>query len=862
MVYIQGNNRMFRKLILLFISMVGIFSSSVWAVGLGEYELNSGLNQPLNAKITLLSAGELSEHEVHASLASLQEFEKVGVERLFFLNNIRFETVRDSDGNVEIHLTSREPIKEPFLNFLIELNWPNGRMIREYTFLLDPPVFEESKSSTIEKTKSSKSAERNAPQTRSTSSSSTRTQTKPSFTGTSYGPVSSSDTLWSIASKTRPNNQVSIHQTLVAIYRANPHAFLNGNINNLKRGEVLNIPDAGSIAQVPHRAALQDVVVQNKEWRSGGARRIVQNSTSGGATKQVSGEARLSLSTPSGSNSDSAANSSGMRAQLENAENKLVESQEKSATLQAENEELKARLSDVLSQLESLKASGAINIEDAELAALAKGKDSSGAEESSDSEIKAGEAEGGELSSSDESISSGDEMSSSIGSESNEQSADSSGINGTSGTEQATDSKAADAASENKAITKPAVSQPTNRPVFDAGKPPSNDIMGLSPMYWGAIGGVLILVAFAVFWRMRKRMEEEDFQDDLVASAGAGTMDTTETFELPDVGDDMLVELDMDDDSDSDTDSDEENFDPIGEADIYIAYGKYEQAESLLKEAIDDNPIRSDLKVKLMECYAETEDKEQFDSLAQEVSQAVDAEEWNDQISELREKAFAGASESDDEFDLPSTEDIFGEDDSFDSELDNVASDDSARADSLDESDDDEFDIDMDLGGDDDIDLSDDDIGLDELDSSEAVTETFDALDDEEFSLDDGELGSDSLDDDVLEAEGMDDESLDDLGDDFSLDIEEGEEDSISLDDDDMSLDLDDDDFSFDDDEDDFGSDDEAQGEDEIATKLDLARAYIDMGDSDGAKEILGEVVSEGSEEQRAEAKALLDKVD
>ena len=90
---------MFRKLILLLVSMVSIFSGSALAVGLGEYELNSGLNQPLNAKITLLSAGELSEHEVHASVASLQEFEKVGVERLFFLNNLRFETVRNDPGD-------------------------------------------------------------------------------------------------------------------------------------------------------------------------------------------------------------------------------------------------------------------------------------------------------------------------------------------------------------------------------------------------------------------------------------------------------------------------------------------------------------------------------------------------------------------------------------------------------------------------------------------------------------------------------------------------------------------------------------------------------------------------------------------
>jgi len=570
----------------------------------------------------------------------------------------------------------------------------------------------------------------------------------------------------------------------------------------------------------------------------------------------MSGKARLSLSTPSGTSSGDASNSSGVSEKLAQTENRLVESQEKSATLEAENEELKARLSDVLSQLESLKESGAINIEDAELAALSQGKkatdDASGTESS---DATSGDVTQDEMSSeigdqTDSTDSSSDATSSDSGMTSDDQGTGA----GTDATDMGTDASDSNA-QDNQTANQTPVTQPTTTAVFSPTKA-NNDILGLSPMYWGAIGGVLILIAFAVFWRMRKRMDEEDFQDDLVASAGAGSMDTTESFELPDVGDDMLVELDMDDDAEAESESDEENFDPIGEADIYIAYGKYEQAESLLKEAIEDNPIRSDLKVKLMECCAETEDKEQFESLAQEVSQAVDAEEWSDQISEMRENAFAGAADSEDEFDLPSTEDIFGEDDSFDSELDDLGSDDAESG--LDG--DDEFDIDMDLGADD-LDSDDDEISLDDVDSSEAVTETFDSLDDEEFSLDD-DLASDSIDDDVLDGESLDADGLDDLDDDFSLDIEEGEEDSISLDDDDMSLDLDDDDFSFDDDDDDFGAEDDAQGEDEIATKLDLARAYIDMGDAEGAKEILNEVVSEGSEEQQSEAKSLLNKVD
>ncbi len=212
--------------------MAGFSSSVAFAVGLGGSELHSGHNQPLKAVIKLLSVEDYAEHELHLSLASAQEFDKLGVERLFFLNDIRFKTVRSGNGDIIIELTSFDTIKEPFLNFVVALTYPKGRFVKEYTFLLDPPIFEESVSSTIEKSQTSASR-REPPDNQESSRSSTDSQ--PKYTGSSYGPVSASDTLWSIASKTRPSSQVSIHQTLVAIYRANPHAFADGNINNLLR---------------------------------------------------------------------------------------------------------------------------------------------------------------------------------------------------------------------------------------------------------------------------------------------------------------------------------------------------------------------------------------------------------------------------------------------------------------------------------------------------------------------------------------------------------------------------------------------------------------------------------------------------
>lgn len=855
MVQIKGNQRMFRKFILLIVSMVGFFSTAVMAVGLGESELYSGHNQQLKAVIKLLSVEDYSEHELHLSLASAQEFDKLGVERLFFLNDIRFKTVRDENGDLIVRLSTHDTIKEPFLNFVVALNYPKGRFVKEYTFLLDPPIFEESTSSTIEKTTSS--AQRNEQirpaETRNIRQTS-NTEKQTNFTGSSYGPVSASDTLWSIASKVRPNSDVSIHQTLVAIYRANPHAFANGNINNLLRGEVLQIPDAGDISQVPHRAALQDVSVQNKQWQSGGSRQIIDNTGSRSSSGEYSSQGRLSLATPDSEADAIGSGASGTGDGIEDTRQQLLRSQEMGATLQAENDELRARLADALEKLEQIQSNAAVNITDAEAVAItqAQREAEAAANNENDSYQQEGETQ-------EEVVDvAGNEVEETDYSEDSSVSTDSPEAENEASSELGLDATADSEEAASETVEKPVTQSVPVQPA-----PVEKGFFDSAAVLWGSIIGLVVLISLAVFWRMRKRMEEEDFQDDLVASAGAGSIDTTETFELPDVGDDMLVELDMDDElgGDEGEKQQDENFDPLGEADIYIAYGKYEQAEKLLLEAIENNPSRSDLKMKLMECYVENEDKDSFERLAEDVSQAEDSEQWMPQVEEMRAQAWSGEEGETDEFDLPSTEDIFGDDDdSFEAELDSMM-----EESVLDENDDD-IDISLDAESDFDNDMDEDssefdvdmDFALDDNEelteaSADAVTETFDSIDDE-LSLDDDALGGDTLAEDESDEFSLD---IDDDEDEFSLDIDDNEDDL------DLALD-DDDDFSFDDDE---GDDDDFSGiggesSDEISTKLDLARAYIDMGDSEGAKEILAEVVAEGDEEQKSEAQALLDKAD
>ncbi|WP_317850594.1 hypothetical protein [Pseudomonas sp. GL-R-19] len=113
---------------------------SAWApaLGLGEITLHSALNQPLRADIALVDAAGLEEHELSVSLATADEFSRAGVDRAFFLNNLTFTPVLRGNRSV-IQVTSGKPVSEPFLNFLVQLNQPNGRLLREYTVLIDPP---------------------------------------------------------------------------------------------------------------------------------------------------------------------------------------------------------------------------------------------------------------------------------------------------------------------------------------------------------------------------------------------------------------------------------------------------------------------------------------------------------------------------------------------------------------------------------------------------------------------------------------------------------------------------------------------------------------------------------------------------
>nr|WP_207888384.1 FimV/HubP family polar landmark protein [Pseudomonas sp. 30_B] len=220
-------------------------SAHAHALSLGEITLHSSLNQPLDAEIALLQTGDMTSDELIARLASQADFEKAGVDRFMFLQNLRFTPVIRS-GRGYIKVVSTQPVHEPYLNFLVEVERPNGRMLREYTVLLDPPSYNSARTSVAA---SIPLPERNAPESSSRRAAPVRSApaAPPIPAGEGRYTTVRNDTLWRIASRLSGTG-ASHSQLMDSILALNPQAFVNGDPHRLKVGQTLILPQGQQYA--------------------------------------------------------------------------------------------------------------------------------------------------------------------------------------------------------------------------------------------------------------------------------------------------------------------------------------------------------------------------------------------------------------------------------------------------------------------------------------------------------------------------------------------------------------------------------------------------------------------------------------
>jgi pilus assembly protein FimV len=246
---------------------------SATPLGLGDITLNSHLNERLDAEIPVSVAGPEELQTLKVTVASRDVFERFGVERLDFMEDLRFTVESRPGGQAIVRVRSAQPVVEPFLTFLIEARSSGGRLLREYTVLLDPPMFlpepeavQPAPAPPIQPAPSAGVISRPEAQQARPAPRPDRAVT--AAPATTYGPVRRAETLWGIAEQVRPDGSVSMNQVMVSLFLANPDAF-DGNINRLRAGARLRVPDFTEMTRLSRGEAAAEVRRQNTEWRAG-----------------------------------------------------------------------------------------------------------------------------------------------------------------------------------------------------------------------------------------------------------------------------------------------------------------------------------------------------------------------------------------------------------------------------------------------------------------------------------------------------------------------------------------------------------------------------------------------------------------
>jgi pilus assembly protein FimV len=571
-------------------------SSHVSALGLGEVKLKSTLNQPLEAEVKLLDTRDLTAEQILVTLASPADFERNGVDRLFFYTEFQFTVDLESPDGPKVLITSRNPVREPYLNFLIEARWTAGRLLREYTLLMDLPTFDEgavSRPVQSATTSAPKQARQSTtaptsyvPSTRSTSGSG-NVSPQPKLSGSDYE-VRNNDTLWEIALRARPDSSVSVHQSMMALYKANPDAFIGGNINRLRRGQVLRIPDAEEMKSLGKSEAVRQFAAANNGDSELGAQINASRRASTARTESTEVSGRVKLAAPSadnGSGQGSGANDGSGKA----LETELATTLEELDKSKEENTELSSRVRDLEAQIETMQR--LVDVSNEKLRALQVAAEQKPADVTpSQPPVEQPVVPAGEPVASSQ-------QSASVASQ------------------EAITPVTPVVASSSVASSAPAVVPPPVQPNKVVTRPkPQPTLMDKVKENAPWIGlGVLGLAGAGYFaYRRRKQAAEEQALDEQdVFSMDEVPVEIDEAEEAPDNFDEIDESSLFDEERPVEAVA--ETGDVVGEADIYIAYGKLDQAEEMLLNALKKDPDSTDIRMKLLEVYAQQQNVASFD---------------------------------------------------------------------------------------------------------------------------------------------------------------------------------------------------------------------------------------------------------
>jgi pilus assembly protein FimV len=254
------------------------------ALGLGDIHVNSKLNEPLAAEIDIVGATADELMGLRASLANRETFQRFGFERPAFLSSTTFKVTQDGQGHPVLMLRSSDSFTDPLVSILVDLDWGHGELVREYTLLLDPEGFGTNRGATES---ASPAAAPAAIAAATTTAVTTTAVTATAFTPTAAAVARDADgtpstegkvsrykigakaTLRGIAWRAGARSKSDLNRLMIAIFRANPSAF-EGNINRLRRGAFVNIPGPEVVSGIPRTEANREIRTQMAVWHAAG----------------------------------------------------------------------------------------------------------------------------------------------------------------------------------------------------------------------------------------------------------------------------------------------------------------------------------------------------------------------------------------------------------------------------------------------------------------------------------------------------------------------------------------------------------------------------------------------------------------
>lgn len=572
---------------------------SGFAAGLGKLNVNSGLGEPLKAEVELLSVTPEELSTLVATIASEEAYAVQGITRLGVHGNIKVDLAKNADGSPVLRLRSSQPISDPYLDMLIQVDWASGRLLREYTVLLDPPGYKE----TINQTPSNNIS---LPSTASRSNNSGLVDRTDNAAGTVPQAVKKSkkfkkvadqtadkeaatadagqlmtvrgDTLNSIAKEMQIEG-VSLDQMLVGLYENNKEAFSNGNMNRLKIGQIIKAPSKDVFTAIDAQQARQAIKVHSANWND------YRNSLAGGVAE-----------TPAVAESE----------QKQSASGKIATAEDKAAPVKAGTQDV-VKLSGGSKEVVAGSKEGNKDF-DAKILALQE--DATAREKALKESLDRTAALEKQIEDMQKLLALKNQTMTDLQKNAAAQPADANAV-------APTEAKPVDAPPVKPVKKAPAV---VTAPVTPEPEPSFIESLfgDMDMTLVGGTAGLGLLGAGWLYLRNKRRKDLDSFERGILTSGGlrantvfgnttgnASTSDTSFLTDFAQSADGSMI--------------DTNDVDPIAEAEVYMAYGRDAQAEEILKDAISKEPKRYELHLKLLEMYAGRKDTSAFETIAGEL---------------------------------------------------------------------------------------------------------------------------------------------------------------------------------------------------------------------------------------------------